>query len=464
MNAQTTDTAVLDNAAVEDFAAGLLGALIRPGDGDYATTRKVWNGMIDKYPALIVRCASADDVVRAVTFARSQNLLVSVRGGGHSTAGFAICDGGLVIDLSQMKGISVDPHKRTARAEPGLTLKELIAATQPHGLATTTGVVSDTGIAGLTLGGGLGWLMGTYGLACDNVLSFEVVTADGQVRHASADENSDLYWALRGGGGNFGVVTAFEYWLHPLGKVLAGMVVHPMARAKEVLRFYRDFTASAPDELTACAALLTSPDGHPAIAVIVCYSGSLEAGEHVVAPLRQVGPPILDLIHPMDYLDLIQMLDAGNPPGRHYYEKGCSVKHLTDEAIEAIVAAGAALTSPYSLVLIQHMHGAASRIAPRATAFALRGEYYLPLFVAQWPAGAADRHIAWSRASWAALQPFASQGTYVNFMAADETDRVRAAYGVNYERLVALKNQYDTTNFFCSNQNIQPSIRTDDGW
>jgi Berberine and berberine like len=306
--------------------------------------------------------------------------------------------------------------------------------------------------------------MGKYGLACDNVLSFDVVTADGQLRHACAGENSDLYWALRGGGGNFGVVTAFEYRLHPLGKVLAGMVVHPMPRAKEVLCFYRDFTADAPDELTACAALVTSPDGHPAVAIIVCYSGSLDVGERVVAPLRQFGPPILDLIQPMDYLDLIQMIDAGNPPGHHYYEKGCSVQDLTDQAIDAIVAAGAALTSPYSLVLIQHFHGAASRIAPRETAFALRGEYYLPLFVAQWVDGAADRHIAWSRETWAALRPFAGDGTYVNFLAADETDHVRAAYGVNYERLVALKNQYDPSNFFCSNQNIQPSIRTDDGW
>ncbi len=464
MIAQTNHRTVLAHTAVQDFAAGLHGRLIRPDDDGYDTARKVWNGMIDRRPALIVRCASADDVARAITFARGQQLPVSVRGGGHSTAGFAVCDGGLVIDLSQMKGISVDPQNRTAHAEPGLTLKELIEATQPHGLATTTGVVSDTGIAGLTLGGGLGWLMGKFGLTCDNVLSFEVVTADGQLRRASAGENPDLYWALRGGGGNFGVVTGFEYRLHPVGQVLAGMVVHPMFQAKDVLRFYRDFTASAPDELTAGAALLTAPDGHPAVAIIVCYCGSLPEGERVVAPVRQFGPPLLDMIHPMDYLDAIQMIDAGNPPGHHYYEKGCSVKHLTNGAIDAIVGAGTVFTSPLSLVLIQHVHGAVSRIAPHATAFALRGEYYLPAFIAQWPDGAADRHIAWSRASWTALQPFASEGTYVNFMAADETDRVRVAYGMNYERLVALKNQYDPANLFRHNQNIRPSISTDDGW
>ncbi|HZP22499.1 MAG TPA: FAD-binding oxidoreductase [Terriglobales bacterium] len=404
--------------------------------------------MIDRRPALIVRCADADDVVRAITFARRQGLQVSVRGGGHSTPGFAVCDGGLMIDLSQMCGIVVDPTRRTARAEPGLTLKDLIAATQVHGLATTTGVVSETGIAGLTLGGGIGWLEGRFGLACDNVLSFEIVTADGQVRRSSAIENPDLYWALRGGGGNFGVVTQFEYQLHPLGKVLAGMVIHPMARAKELLRFYRDFTASAPDELTVYAALLTSPDGHPAVAMIACYSGSLDAGERIVAPLRQFGLPLVDTIGPMDYLDVIQLLDAANPPGHHYYEKGCSVPHLTDDAIDAIVAAGAAPSSPYSLVLIQHLHGAAGRVAPDATAFALRGEYYLPLFIAHWTDGPADRHIAWSCEAWAALRPFASGGTYVNFMAADEAARVRPAYGENYKRLVEMKNIYDPTNVF----------------
>jgi FAD/FMN-containing dehydrogenase len=242
------------------------------------------------------------------------------------------------------------------------------------------------------------------------------------------------------------------------------MVVHPMPRAREVLRFYRDFTASAPDELTAYAALLTSPDGHPAVAILLCYCGPLDEGERVVAPVRQFGPPVVDHIHPMNYIDVIQLIDAGNPPGRHYYEKGCSVQHLTDDAIDAIVASGVALTSPFSLVLIQHMHGAASRIPPHATAFTLRGEYYLPLFIAQWPGGVADRHVTWARTSWAAMQPFASGGTYVNFMAGDEQDRVRAAYGPNYERLVALKNKYDPTNFFRHNQNIRPSISTDDGW
>jgi len=387
-----------------------------------------------------------------------------VRGGGHSTAGFAVRDAGLVIDLSGMKGIAVDPQNRTARAEPGLTLKELITATQVHGLVTTTGIVSDTGIAGLTLGGGVGWLEGRFGLTCDNVLAFELVTADGRLRRASPSEHPDLYWALRGGGGNFGVVTTFEYRLHPLGQVLAGMVVHPMPRARDVLRFYRDFTAQAPDELTVYAALVTSPDGHPAVAMLVCYSGELEEGERVLAPLRQFGPPLADLIRPMDYLDAIQLIDAGNPSGHSYYEKGCSLNNLTDEAIDAVVGAGMAMTSPLSAVLIQRMHGAASRVLPNETAFALRGEHYLVVFIAQWPAGNGEAHSAWARAGWAALQPFANQGTYVNFMAADESDRVRAAYGQNYERLVAIKNRYDPTNLFQHNQNIRPSISPNDGW
>lgn len=464
MTVPTADTAAVDGAAVQKLAAGLRGTLIQPGDQSYDMARRVWNGMIDRYPALIARCASAGDVASAVAFARRHGLPLAVRGGGHSTAGFAMCDGGLVIDVSQMKGIAVDPHNRTARAEPGLTLKELIAATQPHGLATTTGVVSDTGIAGLTLGGGIGWLGGRFGLTCDNVLSFGVITADGTLRYASADENPDLFWALRGGGGNFGVITEFEYQLHPLGKVLAGMVVHPMSRARDVLHFYRDLTTRAPDELTVYAALLTAPDGHPAIALIACYSGALDAGERAIASLRQFGPPLADLIQPMDYLDVIQLIDAGNPPGHHYYEKGCSVRQLTDDAIDAIITAGAAMTSPHSLVLIQHIHGVAGRVAPQATAFALRGDHYLPLFIAQWTDGAADRHIAWSRAAWAALRPFADAGTYVNFMAADETNRVQAAYGPNYQRLAAIKNQYDPTNLFRLNQNIQPSAPVDAGW
>lgn len=471
MIADTPYAARLDGDALHDFAAGLRGAVILPGDDEYDTARKVWNGMIDRRPALVVRCAGAADVVRSVNFARDQNLTVAVRGGGHSTPGFSMCDGGLVIDLSGMKQIKVDTEKRIAVAEPGLTLKELVAATQPHDLLTATGIVSGTGIAGLTLGGGLGWLSGRFGLACDNVLSFDVVTADGQLHRASAAENPDLYWALRGGGGNFGVVTAFEYRLQPVGKVLAGMVVHPMSRAKEVLCLYRQFTAAAPDELTAYAALLTSPDGHPAVAILVCHCGSLEEGERTVAPLRQFGPPILDSIHPMDYLDVIQMIDAGSPPGHHYYEKGCSVQSLSDEAIDAIVTAAEARTSPLSLALIQHVHGAASRVPPQETAFALRGEYYLPLFVAQWSGGVADkanradradradRHVAWARESWSALRPFSGEGTYVNFMAADEADRVRAAYGANYERLLVLKNRYDPTNFFNRNQNIMPKSK-----
>jgi len=448
--------------ALRDFRASLRGELILPDDNGYDSARQVWNGMIDKYPALIIRCANRADVTHAVGFARSQQLPVAVRGGGHSVCGQSVCDEGIVIDLSQMKGMRVDPVTCTARAEAGLTLGEFVREIQPFGLATTTGNVAGTGLSGLTLGGGLGWFMGKYGLTIDNLLSVDMVTADGRVLTASETSHADLFWGVRGGGGNFGIVTAFDFQLHPVGPVLAGKVVYPLSRAREVLRFYREYTSSVPDELTAYASLMTTPDGVPAIAITLCCCGSLAAGERLVEPLRKFGSPLVDLIRPKSYLKVLLQADAGAPPGRHYYEKARTLRALSDEAIEAIVDSGAACTSPSSVVLIQHVHGAASRVSPTETAFALREESYVISMLAAWDGGEASqahRHIAWARACWMALAPCASSGVYVNFLGNEGEERVRAAYGVNYERLVALKNTYDPTNFFSLNQNIRPTVK-----
>ena len=392
--------------ALRDFRASLRGELILPNDDGYDSVRRVWNGMIDNYPALIIRCANRADVAHAVEFGHLQQLPVAVRGGGHSVIGKSVCDGGMVIDLSQMKGIR-----------------------------------------------------GKYGLTIDNLLSVDIVTADGQVKRASATEHPDLFWGVRGGGGNFGIVTAFEFQLHAVGPVLAGKVVYPLSRAREVLRFYREYTSSVPDELTAYASLLTTPDGLPAIAINLCFCGSLDVGERLVEPVRQFGSPLVDLIRPKPYLKVVTSADAGAPDGRNYYEKANTLKHLSDGAIDTIADYGAACTSPSSLVQIQHVHGAASRVSPTETAFALREESYVISIVAAWDGGEAQRHIAWARACWGALSPFASSGVYVNFLGNEGEERVRAAYGVNYERLVALKNKYDPTNFFSLNQNIRPTVK-----
>ena len=421
--------------------------------------------MIEKYPAVIVYCADVADVVSAVQFAGDYHLLVAVRGGGHSISGSSVCDGGMVIDLSRMKGIWIDPGQQTAWAQAGLTLSEFVQATQTYGLATTTGTVGGTGLAGLTLGGGLGWFMGKYGLTIDNLLAVDLVTADGQLLKASASEHPDLFWGVRGGGGNFGIVTAFELQLHPVGPVLAGKVVYPVECAREVLRFYREYARSAPDELTVYASLMTTPGGLPAIAISLCYCGPPEEGERAVSPLRRFGSPLVDLIRPRSYLKMITQADLGAPAGRSYYEKASTLSDLSDGAIDAIVAYGLACTSPLSHVLIQHVHGAACRVGPTETAFALREESYVICIVAAWDdseASQTDQHIGWTRACWRAMEPFASSGVYVNFLGNEGEGRVRAAYGANYERLVALKNRYDPHNFFALNQNIKPTIKAEE--
>jgi FAD/FMN-containing dehydrogenase len=450
---------ILEEATVADFAAGLRGPLLRPGDDGYDAARQVWNGMIDRRPALIARCAGPADVIAAVRFARTHGLLLAVRGGGHNITGNAVCEGGLMIDLSPMKSVRVDPQGRTARAEVGLTWGEYNRETQAFGLASTGGVVSTTGIAGLTLGGGLGWLMGKHGLSCDNLLSADIVTADGELLTASAERNPDLFWGLRGGGGNFGVVTSFEYRLHPVVPVLAGMVVHPMSEAKAVLRFYGDFCRSCPDEMIAAAALMTSHDGDPVAVIIAGYIGDLASGEAAVAPLRQFGAPLADTIAPTSYVTLNTLFDAAVPYGGvQRYWKSSFLKDLGDEVLDIMVARSAKFLSPMSMVLFFHMHGAATRVGRDATAFGLRSDVWDYDVISQWtdPAESAG-HIQWTRDFWNAVEPFASGDVYVNHLDAEEATRIREAYRHGYDRLVALKNKYDPTNLFRLNQNIKPT-------
>ncbi len=453
---------VVEGAALDAFAAGFRGELLRPGEPGYDASRKVWNGMIDKRPALIARCVGAADVVAAVNFARDHDLLLSVRGGGHNITGNAVCERGLMLDLSPMKGVRVDPAGHRARAEAGLTWGEYNRETQAFGLASTGGVVSTTGIAGLTLGGGLGWLMGKHGLSCDNLVSADIVTADGKLLTASAEQHPELFWGLRGGGGNFGVVTSFEYRLHPVGPVLAGMVLHPLAKAREVLRFYREYARSAPDELTAFAAMMTSHEGDPVVAVVVGYIGDLDAGEKLVAPLRKFGMPLVDTIAPMSYVQLNMLFDAAFPYGGvQRYWKSSFLKELGDDALEVLVDRAATLPSPMSMVGFFHVHGAATRVDPDATAFGLRDDQWDYDVISQWddPAESA-RHIQWTREFWTAVEPFATGAVYVNHLDAEEGARIRAAYSnsSSYGRLVALKNKYDPTNLFRLNQNIRPTV------
>jgi FAD/FMN-containing dehydrogenase len=457
----TTDggETILESATVESFAEGLRGRLLQPGAEGYDNSRRVWNGMIDRRPALIARCAGPADVMAAVRFARDHRLLVSVKGGGHNITGNAVCDGGLMIDLSAMKSVRVDPAGRSARAEAGLTWGEYNRETQAFGLASTGGVVSTTGIAGLTLGGGLGWLMGKHGLSCDNLISADLVTAAGELVTASAEENPDLFWGLRGGGGNFGVVTSFEYELHPVGPVLAGMVIHPMTEAREVLRFYRDFARGCPDEMLAAAALMTSPEGAPVVVIIASYIGDLATGERLVAPLRKFGTPLADTIAPTSYVQLNTLFDAAVPYGGvQRYWKSSFLNELGDELVDIMVGRAAKMLSPMSMVLFFHMHGAAARVDRSATAFGLRHDQWDYDVISQWtdPAESGD-HIGWTREYWNAVEPFASGEVYVNHLDAEEATRIRAAYGGSYDRLVALKSKYDPTNLFRMNQNIRPT-------
>jgi hypothetical protein len=454
------DGAVVDDARVEELKRDLRGRVILPGDPGYDAARRIWNASIDRYPGLIARCAGVADVVRAVKFARANDLLVAVRGGGHNVGGRALCDDGIVIDLSAMKGIHVDPRRGMARVQAGCTLGDVDSETHVYGLAVPTGVISRTGIAGLTLGGGVGWLVRKHGLTCDNLLSCEVVTAAGDVVTADDATNADLFWGLRGGGGNFGIVTSFLYRAHPVATVLGGMVVHARDHAGAVLRHYRDIMAAAPEELTAYAGLVCTPDGTPAVAVIACWCGDLAAGERALEPLRSFGRPLKDAIQPMPFPTMQKILDDAFPDGTHNYWKSTFVKGLSDDAIDLIVAHANRAQSPLSAVVIEFYGGAPGRIAEDATAFAQRRAEYDIGIMAQWTDAAdGERHVAWARGLFDALKPHASGRYLLNFLNEEESpDTIRAAFGSNYPRLAALKSKYDPTNFFSINQNVRPVV------
>lgn len=458
----------LDDAALADLARHFRGELIRPDDPRYDAARAVWNGAIDRRPALVARCTGAADVRTAVLFARERDLLVAVRGGGHNVAGTAVCDGGLVIDLSPMKGLWVDPARRVARAQAGLLWGEFDGETQAAGLAAPGGIVSHTGIAGLTLGGGFGWLMRQYGLAADNLRSADVVTAEGEFLRADAEEHDDLFWGLRGGGGNFGVVTSFEYRLHPVGPiVLAGLMLHPAAEAREVLSFYRDFIGTAPDELTTIVVLRMAPPapflpswvhGQPVVIIGACYAGPVEEGERAVAPLRRFGEPLVDMIRPTPYVAHQALLDPGAPHGLGYYWKSEYVPSLSDALIDTLAERAWAVPTPESYTIIFHLGGAVGRQDPEGSAFEDRRAAHAVNIDAVWTEPArASACIAWTRELWEAVRPHSTGRVYVNFLGEEGQDRVRAAYGeAKYERLRALKRKYDPTNFFRMNQNIRP--------
>jgi FAD/FMN-containing dehydrogenase len=452
-----------------EFEDGLHGSVVRPGDDAYDEARAIWNGAHDARPAVIARCADADDVRHAIGFARSEGLDVAVRGGGHSIPGFSSVDDGIVIDLAPMKGIAIDAEARTVRAEGGLTWAELDAATQEHGLAVTGGLVSSTGVAGFTLGGGIGWLMRKHGLACDNLRAAEVVTADGQVLIASPTENEDLFWGLRGGGGNFGIVTAFEFDLHPVGPtVTAGAVFYPGERAEEVMRFYREFVKDAPDELTTLVNLLTAPPapflpeewhGKKLVALIGCYAGDVEDGAKAMAPLSALGDPVADLIGPMPYVQMQGLIDALWPQGTKAYMKAGYLRELDDHAIETAARFHQDATSPASEIHIQHFGGAVARVDADATAYGERqAPFVLNAIAVSHEPGGLDTHVDWAQRFYAEIEPSLTGGAYINFLSAEGEERVRAAYGAaKFDRLRALKDRYDPTNLFHLNQNIPPS-------
>lgn len=469
MTTQEAPHPVLGDGTVAELAEALRGDTIRPGDASYEEARQVWNGAHDRRPALIARCSGVADVMRAVELARSQNLLVAVRGGSHSIPGFSTCDGGIVIDLSRMNSVRVDPEAGAARAQGGATWSVFDHETQAFGLATNGGLVSSTGIAGFTLGGGIGWLMRKHGLTCDNLIGADIVTADGRLLHASEEENAELMWGLRGGGGNFGIVTSLEYRVHPVGPtVLAGAIFYPGERAAEIYGFYRDWTSNAPDELTTVCNLATAPPvpflpeafhGKPVVVIAGMHCGSFEDGEHAMAPLRRLGEPVADLWSPMPYAAMQSLLDPLWSPGSHNYMKAGWLGGLDDAAIDTMVDQFAAVTSPMTEIHVHHVGGAVARVPAGATAFGERTAPFLLNIVSRTPS--ADGYhaaVAWAQELYAAMEPAQTGGTYVNFLSAEGEDRARAAYReTSYDRLVALKDRYDPTNLFRLNHNIRPS-------
>jgi FAD/FMN-containing dehydrogenase len=442
---------------------GFGGALIRPDDAGFDEARRIYNATIDRRPALIARCQGVADVVDAVNLARENDFDVTVRGGGHSVAGHCIMDDAVLVDLSTMKGIHVDPGRKTARAQGGVTWRELNRETQLHGLGVTGGVISTTGIAGLTLGGGLGWTMGKLGLAVDNLLSAQVVTADGRVLTASVDENPDLFWALRGGGGNFGVVTSFEYRLHPIGPVVTGgIVAYPFDTARDLLRFYRDFTGNAPDELTAFAALMFAPDesGQKLAGIALCHIGAQEQAQKDIEPLLKFGTPVMVQVGPMPYAAVNTMLDEAAPPGLLNYWKTSFLSELSDDAIDTIVDHFDTTPSPLNFIMLEHFHGEVARVPVGATATPHRETSYNFVVPSGWTDPAdTEKNVAWTREIFAAMGPYLAARRYVNYLDDDDVaaNPTREAFGPNYDRLVEVKKTYDPTNFFHHNLNIRPS-------
>jgi FAD/FMN-containing dehydrogenase len=452
--------------AIDGLRAQVRGDVVAPDDERYEDARRVYNAMIDRRPAVIVRAANAGDVMAAVNLAREQDLDLSVRGGGHSVPGFGTCDDGVVIDLSGMRGVRVDPTTSTARAEGGATWGDFNAATYPFGLATTGGIISTTGVAGLTLGGGIGYLTRAHGLSLDNLVSADVVTADGRFLVASERDHDDLFWALRGGGGNFGVVTSLEFRLHPVNDIYGGPMFFELSEAENILRFYREYIADAPEQIGAFPAFQIAPPlpfipedrhGDTFVAIVACWSGPLQEGERALKPFHEVAPVVAEHVGPMPYPALNSAFDGLLPPGLQHYWKANFVTELTDAAIAAHVAHGPEVPYVSSTMHIYPVDGAAHRVAPDATAFAHRDANFATVIVGAWPdPGQSEANIAWVRRYYDATAPHSQEGGYVNFMAGDDQGRVRANYKDNYERLVGVKRTYDPGNLFHLNQNIEP--------
>ncbi|GAA2145503.1 FAD-binding oxidoreductase [Arthrobacter humicola] len=468
MTTTQTGPTRIGEATIAEFAAGLRGKVVRPGDADYDRERSIWNGAHDRRPTLIARCAGVADVIRTVDLARSEGLPLSVRGGGHSIPGFSTVDDGIVLDLSLMKGVQVDPARRRVAAQAGCTWKDVDAETQQFGLAVTGGLVSSTGIAGFTTGGGIGWLVRKHGLASDNMVGADVVTADGQFIHASADEHPDLFWGLRGGGGNFGVVTSFDYQLHEVGPiVLSGLVFYPAEEAEQVLHGYRAACAAAPDELTTLVNMTTAPPvpflpesvhGKPVIAVGGCWSGDLDAGEAATAPFRSLGTVIADVFGANPYAGWQQALDPLYPRGVHNYFRSAFLRAADDASVRVLLDSFAAFPNAMTEIHLHHLGGAVGRVPAEATAFALRDQEFVINVIARTPTaeGFADV-VEWARGVTSALGP--DVAAYVNFTGEANTALVRASYPADtYRRLVELKNEFDPTNLFRLNQNIAPTV------
>jgi len=455
------------NKIIDKLKGKVKGQIILPHNPNYDKVRKIWNAMIDRRPAVIVQCATADDVLHAISYARENGLELSIRGGGHNIAGSALCDNGVLIDLSDMKTVSVDAQNRRAYVEPGATLGDFDKAAQAHGLATPTGINSTTGIAGLTLGGGFGWLTRKYGMTIDNLVAADMVTADGRKKHLSEDENADLFWAIRGGGGNFGVVTRFEFALYPVGpEILAGLLVFPLGQVKQILQKYREFVKSAPEELNIWAVLRKAPPlpflpenvhGKEVIVLAVFYAGDTKEGEKLIDPLRGFGEPYGEHIGAMPYAQWQQAFDPLLTPGARNYWKSHNFTQFSDDALDSIIEYAGKLPSPQCEIFVGLIAGIANRVPSDAMAYGHRDAKFVLNVHGRWDEAEQDKTcIAWARAFFEASKPYASAGAYVNFMTGDEGDRVAAAYGANYRRLQEIKKKYDPENIFHNNQNIKP--------